>query len=490
MDLRFSETKVRNPLTSTVVQWWASACILCWVAVIPVTAAAQAAEFSGAARFRDVQLELWRSPEFQRRFAESYLAETEIEPPLAERDYKTMLKVRDLLTAASEAEDDAQKAEKTEAAIRLLEKNITATASAVFDFTLANLLFQQERFEPAIVAYEQAVEKYPKFRRAWKNLGLLHVQNQDFDKAIPALTRVIELGGGDVLTYARLAFAYTQVENFLSAESAYRMAVLLDPASVNWKKGLAYCLFRQQRYREATSLCDTLVTEFPDDASLWLMQADAYIGQNKPLQAAINYELVDRMGASTVKSLNNLGDIYINEELYGTAIAYYLRAFEMDPAANSARMIRAAKAFTARGAFEETQVILQSIETHLGENLDEQSRKDLLRLRAQIAVAEGDADAEVQVLEQIVALDPLDGKALILLGQNSDRREDYEQAVFYFERAANLEDHEAEAKIRHGQMLVRQGKYREALPLLRRALDIKPRADLQKYVDQVERVAK
>jgi hypothetical protein len=39
-------------------------------------------------------------------------------------------------------------------------------------------------------------------------------------------------------------------------------------------------------------------------------------------------------------------------------------------------------------------------------------------------------------------------------------------------------------------MLVRQGKYREALPLLRRALDIKPRADLQKYVDQVERVAK
>jgi tetratricopeptide (TPR) repeat protein len=461
-----------------------------WCVFVPLSAVAAEAGFSGAARFRDGQLDLWRSPEFQRRFTESYLAETEIEPTLAERDYKTMMKVRDLLTAASEAEDDALKAKRTEEAVALLEKHVTETASAVFDFTLANLLFQQEAFEPAIVAYERAVEKYPKFRRAWKNLGLLHVQNQDFKQAIPALTRVIELGGGDVLTYARLAFAYTQVENYLSAETAYRMAVLLDPESVNWKKGLAYCLFRQQRYQEATALCRSLVAEFPDDASLWLMQADAYIGQNKPMQAAINYEMVDRMGESTVKSLNNLGDIYINEELFGTAITYYLRAFEKDPAANTERMIRAAKAFTARGAFAETKLILQSLETHLGENLDEQNRKELLRLHAQIAVAEGNAEQEVKVLEEIVALDPLDGKALILLGQNSDRQEDYERAVFYFERAANLEDHEAEAKMRHGQMLVRQGKYREALPLLRRALDIKPRDDLQKYIEQVERVAK
>ena len=85
---------------------------------------------------------------------------------------------------------------------------------------------------------------------------------------------------------------------------------------------------------------------------------------------------------------------------------------------------------------------------------------------------------------------PLDGEALILLGQHSARSEDYEKAVFYYERAASLEKHEADAKVRHAQLLVGQGKYTEALPLLRRAQDLKPRDDVQKYLEQVERVAK
>lgn len=451
---------------------------------------AGAPEFSGGVEFRQAELDLWKSPAFQRRFTESYLAETEIEPTLSERDYKTMMKVRDMLSAASDAEDEALKAKKTDEVVKFLKKQATDTASAVFDFTLANLLFQREQFEPAIAAYESAVEKFPNFRRAWKNLGLLHVQNQDFEKALPALTRVIELGGGDTLTYARLGFAYTSVENYLSAESAYRMVVLLDPQNINWKMGLAYCLFKQQRYAEAASLCDVLIADHPDNASLWLMQADAYIGVNKPKEAAINYEMVDRMGQSTPRSLNNLGDIYVNEELYETAVAYYQRAFELKPAENVDRMIRAAKAFTARGAFTETKQILKSLESQEGIEIGEGKRKDLLRLQAQIAVAEGNTGEEDKVLREMVALDPMDGKALILLGQSAERKEDYENAVFQFERAANIEGFEAEAKMRHGQMLVRQGKYKEGLPLLRRAQELKPRDDLQKYVDQVARVAK
>jgi len=88
-----------------------------------------------------------------------------------------------------------------------------------------------------------------------------------------------------------------------------------------------------------------------------------------------------------------------------------------------------------------------------------------------------------------VAIDPLDGEALILLGQHSARAGNPEQAVFYYERAANLEKFEADAKVRHAQLLVGQGKYQEALPLLRRAQSIKPRDNIQQYLEQIERVA-
>ena len=60
-------------------------------------------------------------------------------------------------------------------AARWLQKNTKEASSAVFDFTLANVYFQQEQLEQAAVCYEQAVKKYPKFRRAWKNLGLIRV---------------------------------------------------------------------------------------------------------------------------------------------------------------------------------------------------------------------------------------------------------------------------------------------------------------------------
>ena len=113
----------------------------------------------------------------------------------------------------------------------------------------------------------------------------------------------------------------------------------------------------------------------------------------------------------------------------------------------------------------------------------------MLRLRARIAVAQGAGEEEALVLKEILEIDPLDGDALILLGQHSRRSGDVEQAIFYFERAAGIEGFEAEALVRHAQAVVSQGNYSAALPLLRRAQQIDPRDNIQEYLEQVERVA-
>ncbi len=430
-------------------------------------------------RLSRYELELWNSSDFQRRFAESYLAETDIEPTVSPAEREKMLKVLELISA-----------ENMDEAIALLQKNITPTSSAVFDFTLANIYFQQEEMDKASASYQEAVNKFEKFRRAWKNLGLIYVRSGDFEEAIPALTKVIELGGNDVLTYGLLGFAYSSTDNHLSAETAYRAAILLDAHTLDWKMGLARSLFKQQRYGEAVSLCDLLITEFPNRADLWLLQANAYIGLNQSDKAAINYEMVDRLGESTVDSLNMLGDIYVNQELYGTGVNAYVRAIEANPHRNPDRALRAAKVLTARGALAETKSLIQSIKDLQSNYLGTQDKKDLLKLEARIAVAEGAGDDEVKILEEIVELDPLDGDALILLGQYYHRHGDLEKAVFYFERAEGVEGFEADAKIRHGQLLVSQGKYKDALPLLRRGNELKPRDDVQKYIEQVERVSK
>ncbi len=447
--------------------------------VVVLTVITLVSALTAAGDLTPAQLELWNSPDFQRYFTESYIAETDIEPRVTAAERDQMQKVMGLIAS-----------NKIEEAVALLQKQRNDAASAVIDFTLANIWFQQEQLDQAAEAYQLAVKKYPKFRRAWRNLALIYVRQGAFEKALPALTKVIELGGGDAVTYGLLGFAYSSVNNALSAESAYRMAILLDPATLDWKMGLARALFKQERFSEAVVLCDQLIAANPDRADMWLLQANAYIGLNQPLKAAEIYELVEMLGKSSPESLYVLGDIYINEELYEMAVDAYIRAMDKAPDGSPARPLRSAKALAARGVFSQTRQIVEHIEKVYGEKLDTESKKELLKIQARLAVASGSGDEEVQVLEQIVTIDPLDGEALILLGQHAARTDNIEKAVFYYERAAGLEKFEADAKVRHAQLLVGKGRYAEAIPLLKRAQTVNPRDNIQKYLEQVERVAK
>lgn len=271
------------------------------------------------------------------------------------------------------------------------------------------------------------------------------------------------------------------------------MANLLDPQTLDWKMGLARSFFEQQRFTEAAALCGQLIEEYPDRSDMWLLQANAFLGQGKPVRAAENYELIDRLGKATAESLNMLGDIYVNEELYDLGTSAYGRAMAKDAAATLPRAVRAAKLMAARGQMAETRGLVDAIQPHTegpqAAALDASVRKDVLKLRARIAVSEGAGDEEARVLEEIVALDPLDGEALILLGRHAARNDDVEKAIFYFERASSLEAHEADAKLEHAQALVRTGRYAEALPLLRRVQLLRPRDSVADYLAQVERLA-
>lgn len=433
---------------------------------------------SGKPGLSEMELKIWNEPAFKRRFTQSYIAETEIEPRVTRDERETMQEVLELISS-----------DKLDEAAEMLREHRGDAASAVFDFTLANIHFQQEDLERAAELYEVAVEKHQKFRRAWSNLGKIHVRRGDFEKAVPALSRVIELGGGDGLTYGLLGYAHASTENHMPAETAYRRAILLDSETMDWKLGLARSLFQQNRYAEVASLLDRLIADNPSRSDLWLLQANAYIGLDQPLSAAQNYEFVDQMGESSAESLSMLGDIYVNEELYELAVRAYIRAIEMTPEQSPDRAIRAAQVLAARGAHNETRRIVKKIEAVKGDRLEDEQRRELLMLRARVAVADGASGEHVRVLERIVELDPMDGEALMLLGRHHSRTGDNERATFYYERAANIDGYEADAKVRHAQILVENGKYKEALPLLRSAQKINPRENIQEYLDQVQRLA-
>jgi len=422
-----------------------------------------------------------RSEKFRNLVKESYLAESDVEPTLDRGESREFNRILDLL-GSEDPEDVAE-------ARRRLEEARAGDGNAVFDFTLAQILFENDEIEAARQAYAAAVAKFPKFRRAWRAIGAIDMQAKRFDRAIPSLVKVIELGGGESITYGFLGFAFANVGDDLAAEHAFRMAVMLDSANLDWRIQLARTLFNQKRYADAAALCDTLIANNPTRGDLWLLQANAHLGQEQTIRAAENYEMVDRLGQSTADSLSMLGDIYVNADLPELAAGAYRRSFAMDPPPAPDRAIRAANVMVLRGGYEAAGPLVAALRERFADSMSDEQTKDLLKLQARLASAKGEGGA-AEALEEIVALDPLDGEALILLGQEYRRSGDPIKAAFAFERAAAMERFEAKAKRLHGQLLVSTGDYAAALPLLRRSQSLEANENLRAFIDQVERVSR
>lgn len=446
-----------------------------WIATAVL---APARAYAGA----DVKSDLaaiWNDPTFQKQFVGAYGINADVEPRVTPEEVKVLEKVRPLMA------DDLPKAEAA------LVKAIKPDSSAVLDFTLGGIHFQQDRLPEARENYEKAVAKFPSFRRAWRNLGLIHAKAGAFDDAIRAFTRMIELGGGDSYSYGLLGFAYGSKLDFQAAEAAYRSALLLQPDNTEWRLGLTRCVFKQGKFQDAAALLDVLIERFPDKSEFWMLQAQTFLGMKQPLRAAENIEALDLLGRADADSLHTLGDVYVGEGLPDLAARAYRRAIEVDPSQPPARALRATELLAGRGALGQAKKVAAKIHETWKDRLGDVETRKLLKLEARVSIAEGGGAAEtVSVLEELVRLDPLDGEALLLLGQHYVRSGEPDQAIFYFERAESLEAFEVNARVRHAQALVGLGRYADAVPLLRRAQELKPREDVARYLEQVERLSK
>ena len=422
--------------------------------------------------------EVWNDPEFKKSFLGTYGVHPDVEPRIGPEDRVVLEKVYPLLGT------------NPDEAARLIEESKTPESSAIFDFVLGNLDFQADQLDEAERHYQEAVTRFPSFRRAWRNLGLIQARDQRYTPAIVSFTKMIELGGGDAISYGLLGGAYLSKDDYLAAESAFRQALLLEPQNAQWRIGLARAVVKQEKYEEAAALLNVLIEHEPDRSEFWLLQANAYIGMKQPLKAAENLEMLSLRGQASASNLSLLGDLYLNEGQTDLATGAYLRGIALDPAQPIAPPLRAAQNLASRGAMGQAKLVSQAIRARLTTPFDPEQSIELSKLDARVAAGEGRGVEAIRILEEVVALDPLDGDALLLIGQHYAEAGEAEHAIIYFERAENIQAVEAQARLRHAQVFVSQGKYDQAVPLLKRAQEIKPREQVARYLEQVERLAR
>ncbi len=368
-------------------------------------------------------------------------------------------------------------------------------------FVLGNLYFQNDRIADAERAYKLAIEKFPKFRRACKNLALLYATQNDPEQALPPLKQAIQLGDADHRSFGLLGWAYLHKEKPLAAEGAYRQAYLLNPDEKDWKMGLAQSLLLQEKWKESAALLGELIRENPDNPQLWKYQANCFIEMDRKFRAAANYEALRIKGLADAETLESLGNLYMDRQQPMLALGAYLAALERRETLNVQSALNTAKILVEFGAPGKAGRFLSAVREKGGESLAREDRIQILLIEIDAARARKERERVGVLLERLLEMDPGNGEALVRQGQHleemADTADDPEtrsglmaRAKRSFRMALEKPDVQYDANLHYGQLLVRQRKFAEGLPHLKNALQHKESDNLKQYVRQVERAAK
>ena len=421
--------------------------------------------------------DFWNNPTFVRSFMGDYGFRTEIEPRISKAESFVL---REVIAKSENQLDEA---------IAYLDEKMDEDSSAALDFALGTMYYQSNRLTRSSQSYANAIKKFPSFLRAHKNLGLVNVSLDNFEIATDHLSKAISLGENDGSTFIALGYCHLSLGRLVSAENAYRMGLLLFPESKDGLNGLIKCLDQSGRYSEALNLLDELLESNPANSIYLQARASALGSLGKEKEAAVTLDLLRRMGELKTSELIVLGDLYHNLNLYNLSLDAYQEALASSSKLSLSQYIRVAQTLIQRSSYQEGFSYLEKIEKEFGDGRSKEEQKMINLLKAEVFQATGKNKEATDLLTEIVSEHPLEGRALIQLGQLSWRANNLEYAIIQFERAAKIEEFENRALIEHARLLVSLRKYNEAASLLERALSIEPEKRVEKYLNAIKNLA-
>lgn len=369
------------------------------------------------------------------------------------------------------------------AALALLKTHHSPDASAALDFAMGNFLFQDEAIPEAVQAYQAAIEKWPAFRDARKNLGRAYVLlNQDRD-AVSVFQDLITEGVADSDCYLLLGHALMMGHDAIAAETAYRSVLLHDISQQDARRGLIQALIMQERLLEARNLLRAALENNYQDASLWSLLANVEVALEMPDEAIQTIETARRLDACGAPLLCLLGDLYLDADRTADAVACY-QAGMARGTVDSNRMLRAVDGLIRLGEADHAAQLLSTVR----QAAVQAEHVEWMRLNAEIAVLEGQRDRAIDSYRELVDGDPLNGRFLLRLGELLQEQGRLAEAELVYERAGRLPGFQVDGLIRRARLAVDEKRLKDAIALLEAAQVIDPKPDIGRYLGQLQRM--
>lgn len=235
-----------------------------------------------------------------------------------------------------------------EAARRELDAARGPDASAALDVLAGQIADQQERAFDAVRDFEVAVAKHPTYTKAWRLLGMQRLGLERYTEAAAAFRRTISLGDNAAVHYGLYGQALARSGRVAQAESAYLLAIVLDPAELQWREGLVHVLAQLGRTAEAIAVVDGVLVEDVEDAALLRLKFSLLARLGRYDEARPIAERLAERVALDANIAIFLADAELSSGDPEKGLAYYVRAAWMDSRLASDALDRAILVAQAR----------------------------------------------------------------------------------------------------------------------------------------------
>jgi tetratricopeptide (TPR) repeat protein len=351
-------------------------------------------------------------------------------------------------------------------------------------FLAGHIYFVLEQYSPAETAFLGALAVLPDYVRVHEALGLLYMRLERYDEARDHLARAASLGLNTPNLYGALGYINHQTNNYWGSASAFQQALVMEPESTNFQRGLLHALSETGQFRSGRALVEQMLQQSPDDPDLWVYRSHlSLLGDRRP-EALASLEAAIRLGDESITNMQAVATLHM--ELGSIARAVDLLRLAYSQGMEYRFLDQALAWLIQKDEWVDVDELLTAVEAQRDAlTLPEQSR--MLTRRASFHAYNGNSDEATSGLEDAVDIDPLNADALMALALQYVEVSDYNRAELLFQRASSFDAHRDNALVSMAQIAIDREDFERALQLLRDVLSGNPlRTDLQRNIDSLE----
>lgn len=190
---------------------------------------------------------------------------------------------------------------------------------------------EKGQYDLAIPAYQKGLEINPNFAELHRNLGYAYHEKGYWEEAIKEYEQAITLAPHLAEAYGELGYIYEQMNRDEEAFQTYKKALEIDSTLVRAHLNLAFLFEKKGLYEQAVNEYQKALVLEPEVAAIHNNLGHAYAELGLKDKALVEFKKAVEFDPNYVLAHVNLGNLYLLRGWFNEAITQYGTAIQLDP---------------------------------------------------------------------------------------------------------------------------------------------------------------